>query len=187
VLQSLTLLGPTALFAAFTGVLLFASSLIAGWTENWFVFHRLDSAIAWNPRIVARLGAARAARWAAWWRANVSGIAANVSLGMMLGLVPAAAGLRRAADRGAARHAVDRPAGRRARRAGRGRAGAAGVLVVRGRHRRDRRAEPGRELLAGLQGGAALARAAPAAAPAHRRAIRARLRTAPLSFILPPR
>jgi site-specific recombinase len=60
VLHSLTLLGPTALFAAFTGVLLFASSLIAGWAENWFVFHRLDSAIAWNPRIVARLGAARA-------------------------------------------------------------------------------------------------------------------------------
>jgi site-specific recombinase len=45
-------------------VLLFASSLIAGWAENWFVFHRLDSAIAWNPRIVARLGAARAQRWA---------------------------------------------------------------------------------------------------------------------------
>lgn len=92
VLHSLTLLGPTALFAAFTGVLLFASSLIAGWTENWFVFHRLDSAIAWNPRIVARLGAARAARWAAWWRANVSGLAANVSLGMLLGLVPALLG-----------------------------------------------------------------------------------------------
>ena len=88
VLHSLTLLGPTALFAAFTGVLLFASSLIAGWAENWFVFHRLDSAIAWNPRIVATLGAARARRWAAWWRANVSGMAANVSLGMMLGLVP---------------------------------------------------------------------------------------------------
>ena len=88
VLGSLTLLGPTALFAAFTGVLLFASSLIAGWTENWFVFHRVDSAIAWNPRIVARLGAARARRWAAWWRANISGLASNVSLGMMLGLVP---------------------------------------------------------------------------------------------------
>ena len=92
VLDSVTLLGPTALFAAFTGVLLFASSLIAGWAENWFVFHRLDSAIAWNPRIVARLGAARARRWAAWWRANVSGVAANVSLGMMLGLVPAVLG-----------------------------------------------------------------------------------------------
>ena len=88
VLASITLLGPTVLFAAFTGVLLFASSLIAGWAENWFVWHRLDSAIAWNPRIVARLGSARAARWGAYWRANVSGLAANISLGLLLGLVP---------------------------------------------------------------------------------------------------
>ncbi len=91
VLSSLTLLGPTLLFAAFTGVLLFTSSLIAGWAENWFVFYRLDAAIAWNPRIIARLGQARAERWAQWWRANISGLAANVSLGLMLGLVPALA------------------------------------------------------------------------------------------------
>ena len=89
VLHDLTLLGPTALFAAYTGVLLFASSLIAGWAENWFVLHRLDSAIAWNPRLVAALGNARARRWSNWSRANVSGLAANVSLGMMLGLTPA--------------------------------------------------------------------------------------------------
>jgi site-specific recombinase len=89
VLHSITLLGPTALFAAFTGVLLFASSLIAGWAENAFVFHRLDSAIAWNPRFVAVLGAARALRWSRWWRANISGLAANISLGLLLGLVPA--------------------------------------------------------------------------------------------------
>ena len=88
VLSSITLLGPTALFAAFTGVLLFASSLVAGWAENWFVLHRLDSAIAWNPRIVARLGAARAQRWSRWWRAHISGLAANISLGFMLGMVP---------------------------------------------------------------------------------------------------
>jgi site-specific recombinase len=88
VLHSLTLLGPTLLFAAFTGVLLFASSLIAGWVENWFVWHRLDSAIAWNPRFVAVLGAPRAQRWALWWRENISGLAANISLGLMLGLVP---------------------------------------------------------------------------------------------------
>src|SRR3989344_2467154 len=36
VLASLHLLGPSLFFAAFTGVLLFASSIIAGWTENWF-------------------------------------------------------------------------------------------------------------------------------------------------------
>ena len=144
VLHSLTLLGPTALFAAFTGVLLFASSLIAGWAENWFVWHRLDSAIAWNPRFIALLGAARARRWGAWWRANISGLAANISLGLMLGLVPAVAAFFGAAAGGAPRHAVHRPAGRGARRAGLGRAARAGVLVVRGRHRGDRRAQPRR-------------------------------------------
>ncbi len=89
VFDAITLLGPTALFAAFTGVLLFASSLVAGWVENWFVWHRLDSAIAYNPRIVMALGAARAQRWASYWRANISGYASNISLGLMLGLVPA--------------------------------------------------------------------------------------------------
>jgi site-specific recombinase len=89
VLHSLDVLGPSALFAAFTGVLLFASSLIAGWVENWFVFHRLDSAIAWNPRSRALLGPERAQRWSRWWRQNISGLAANTSLGLMLGLVPA--------------------------------------------------------------------------------------------------
>ncbi len=88
VLGSITLLGPTALYAAFTGVLLFASSLVAGWVENWFVYHRLDSALAHHPAIVARLGAPRALRWSVWWRGNISGLAANVSLGLMLGLVP---------------------------------------------------------------------------------------------------
>ena len=91
VFDAVTLLGPTAFFAAFTGVLLFASSLIAGWVETWFVWHRLDSAIAYNPRIVMRLGAARAQRWAHYWRANISGYASNISLGLMLGLVPAVA------------------------------------------------------------------------------------------------
>jgi site-specific recombinase len=63
VLKSLTLLGPTLLYAAFTGMLLFASSIIAGWAENWFVLHRLHSAIRHNPGITGLLGAGRAARW----------------------------------------------------------------------------------------------------------------------------
>ena len=88
VLHSLTLMGPSLLFAAFTGVLLFSSSIIAGWVENWFVLHRLDSAIRYNPRITAWLGTARAARWAQFMRRNISGLAANISLGFMLGLVP---------------------------------------------------------------------------------------------------
>ncbi len=89
VLDSLQLAGPSLLYAAFTGVLLFASSIIAGWAENWFVLQRLDSALQYNPRITALLGRRRAARWAVFWRTNLSGFAANVSLGFMLGLVPA--------------------------------------------------------------------------------------------------
>lgn len=92
VLHSLHLLGPSMLFAAFTGVLLFASSLMAGWTENWFVLHRLDSAIRYNPGITRVLGRERADRWAQFWRDNISGFAANISLGLMLGLTPAVAG-----------------------------------------------------------------------------------------------
>ena len=88
-IDSLHLLGPSLLFAAFTGVLLFASSIIAGWTENWFVLHRLDSALRYNPRITTFLGATRAQHWARFLRDNLSGLAANISLGFMLGLVPA--------------------------------------------------------------------------------------------------
>jgi len=89
VFHSLTLLGPSLLFAAFTGVLLFASSILAGWTENWFVLHRLDSAIRYNPAVTRRLGTARADRWAHFMRHNISGFASNISLGFMLGLLPA--------------------------------------------------------------------------------------------------
>jgi site-specific recombinase len=89
VLHDLHLLGPTLLFAALTGVLLFASSIVAGWVENWFVYHKLDSAVRHNPRFTRVLGPVRAARWATFLRQNISGLSANVSLGLMLGLVPA--------------------------------------------------------------------------------------------------
>ena len=89
VLQSLSLLGPTLLWAAFTGTILFAASLLAGWAENWFVLHRLDSAMRHNPRITAVLGAERSARWSIFLRDNISGFASNIALGFMLGLIPA--------------------------------------------------------------------------------------------------
>ena len=70
-------------------MLLFASSIIAGWVENWFVLNRLDSAMRFNPRFTRVLGATRADRWASFMRRNISGLASNISLGFMLGLVPA--------------------------------------------------------------------------------------------------
>lgn len=91
VLSSVSLLGPTALFAAFTGVLLFASSIIAGWVENAFVLHQLGSALRYHPRLRRWLGVRRASRLGHYLQRNISGLAANVSLGLMLGLVPVVA------------------------------------------------------------------------------------------------
>ena len=76
-------------FAAFTGCVLFAASIVGGWAENWFVLHRLDSALRFNPRITALVGRARSARWAGYLRTHISGFASNISLGFMLGLIPA--------------------------------------------------------------------------------------------------
>ncbi|MEP6588730.1 MAG: recombinase, partial [Polaromonas sp.] len=92
VVESLSLLGPTLLWAAFTGVVLFASSMIAGWVENWFVLHHLGSAMQHNPRFTAVLGTERAARWSAFMREHISGFASNISLAFMLGLIPAFTG-----------------------------------------------------------------------------------------------
>ncbi len=86
------MLGRTIPFAIVTGALLFASSIIAGWVENWFVLHRLDSVIAYHPRFTRWLGAARAGRWGRYWGESISSWTANVSLGLLLGLVPPVVG-----------------------------------------------------------------------------------------------
>jgi site-specific recombinase len=69
-------------------VLLFVSSLVGGWVENWFVLHRLHSALRYNPRICKWLGTERATRWAYFMQLQISGLATNISLGFMLGLAP---------------------------------------------------------------------------------------------------
>lgn len=88
-LHSFSLLGPTPLYAALTGVLLWASSLLAGWADNWFVLHHVGDALTYNRRLRMTFGAAGAARLARFWRSNIAGVVSNVGLGLMLGLVPA--------------------------------------------------------------------------------------------------
>jgi len=56
--------------------------------ENWFVLHRLDSVIAHHPRSTRLLGAERARRWGHYWGTHISSWAANVSLGLLLGVMP---------------------------------------------------------------------------------------------------
>ncbi|SDQ28600.1 Site-specific recombinase [Paraburkholderia fungorum] len=88
-LHSFSLWGPTPFYAALTGVLLWSSSLLAGWADNWFVLHRVADALAYNRRLRITLGAAGADRIAHFCRANVAGVVGNITLGLMLGLVPA--------------------------------------------------------------------------------------------------
>lgn len=88
-LASFSFVGPTPLYAAWTGVLLFISSLIAGWFYHWVMFRKLPQAFARSPRISSIFGAERARKISFWFRKNSAGLAANISLGLLLGLSPA--------------------------------------------------------------------------------------------------
>jgi site-specific recombinase len=86
---SLSILGTSALFAAFTGVLLWFSSVLAGWVDNWFHFRRLGAAIAGHRRLAYVFGPSSMQRAAAFLEHEVAGLTANISLGLLLGLSPA--------------------------------------------------------------------------------------------------
>jgi site-specific recombinase len=88
VLHSQSILGPSFLFAAYTGMLLWLSGLFAGWADNVFTLRQLHAALATDQRRVRRLGAERARQRADWWRDNIAGLAGNVGLGILLGLTP---------------------------------------------------------------------------------------------------
>ena len=87
-IEGFSLLGPTPIYAAFTGVLLWLSSLTAGWADNWFALHRLHDALAYQRRLKWVFGEGRAQRIADFAQHHVAGVVANVSLGIMLGMVP---------------------------------------------------------------------------------------------------
>ena len=89
VLDSQSILGPSFLFATYTGALLWLSGLFAGWADNAFTLRNLHEAIATNRRLIRRIGVARAQARADWWKANIAGLAGNVGLGVLLGLTPA--------------------------------------------------------------------------------------------------
>lgn len=76
-------------YAAFTGVLLWASSIAAGWFENWVIYRRLPEAIAKHRRIRRFLGPERAKRWADALEHGATSAAGSVSLGFLLGFMPA--------------------------------------------------------------------------------------------------
>ena len=78
-------------FAMFTGVLLWLSSLFAAWLDNWFVLHQLNAALAQHRGLQRCFGPTRARRLAVWLEHNVAGLGGNISLGLMLGIIPSVA------------------------------------------------------------------------------------------------
>jgi len=87
-IDSLSIWSAAPFYAAFTGVLLWLSAVIAGWFENWATFRRLPEAVAQSPRIVALLGPERAAGAARLIEDNVAALGGNISLGLLLGMEP---------------------------------------------------------------------------------------------------
>lgn len=75
-------------FAAFTGVLLWLSSIGAGWLENWAVYRRLPQAIA-QHRIQRFIGAGIPRFFSRFFTKHVAGFGGSVALGVMLGMIPA--------------------------------------------------------------------------------------------------
>jgi site-specific recombinase len=77
----------TIFYAAFTGVLLWMSSLGAGWLENWVTYRRLPEAIR-HHRIGKTFGQDRMGKIADFITNHSAGIGGNVSLGFLLAMAP---------------------------------------------------------------------------------------------------
>jgi site-specific recombinase len=87
-MHDISILGPSVIYAAFTGVLLWASSLVAAWAGNWIAFHHVGEALASDRRLIRALGTSRAARFARFWTQNFALLSGNISFGFMLGILP---------------------------------------------------------------------------------------------------
>ena len=87
-LQSLSIFGLSPLDAAFTGILLCVSSLVAAWADNWFAYRRIGRSLQADRRLVRIVGVSRAAGLAGFLTRHIAGFAGNISLGFMLGILP---------------------------------------------------------------------------------------------------
>ncbi|NUO48207.1 MAG: gliding motility protein, partial [Polyangiaceae bacterium] len=72
-------------YAMLTGVILWASSIVGSWLENWAVYRRLPEAIAEHR--IRRIVGQRVTNWASRvFARNIAGVGGTTSLGLMLGL-----------------------------------------------------------------------------------------------------
>lgn len=86
--EAVDIFGPALLFAAFTGILLWLSSLAAGWADNWFALYSLRKTLARSPTLRTVFGKVNSRRIAVFFEKNISGLFGNAVLGVLLGMVP---------------------------------------------------------------------------------------------------
>lgn len=87
-IHSTDILGPSVIYAVFTGFLLWLSSVIAGWADNWYAFNQLSYLITNNKKIKTVISEEGAKKLAHFLDHGITGIAGNISLGFFLGFVP---------------------------------------------------------------------------------------------------
>lgn len=90
VLAAQSVLGPSIVFAALTGLFLWISSLVGAAGENWTRVTHLADRLASNVHVMRRIGAQRARSAAEATVARAGGLLGNLCLGFMLGGIPAA-------------------------------------------------------------------------------------------------
>ncbi|MBO9667735.1 MAG: site-specific recombinase [Bdellovibrio sp.] len=85
---SVDILGPAVFYAAFTGIILWVSSLAAGWGDNWFALNSLRKTLGRSPTLMTIFGKVGARKIAMFFEKNISGLLGNISLGILLGMTP---------------------------------------------------------------------------------------------------
>ncbi|HVG61236.1 MAG TPA: gliding motility protein [Hyalangium sp.] len=80
--------GGTLLWAAFTGVLLWAASMAAGWLENFLVYHRIPEAIAHHRGLQRLLGERWVRRLSEAMLRHSASVGGGIMLGVLLALAP---------------------------------------------------------------------------------------------------
>lgn len=87
-LESFDIFGPSIFYAILTGFLLFSSSIIAGWVDNWFTVHKISERVLGNERINYVFGGSFTLKLSHFFKDHIVGLAGNISLGFILGFIP---------------------------------------------------------------------------------------------------
>ena len=71
-------------YAVLTGVLLWLSSVVSGWVENWLVFRNIPKLVSEHPAVRTVFGKQKAREWGQNLAPNIGGVAANLSIALFL-------------------------------------------------------------------------------------------------------